>query len=227
MAKNTPKESRSDRSSGDLKRNNVYSADAVRDWAWRIRSGAGGLRMNEKFTLVAVANGSNPMGICELPVRYLADHIGVGVRQAQRLLAALNRYELLSFVDVSPVGRPNDVVRKFVLNLTIDPDTWSPAEMPLIRQGQRPLMRRIQRQAFLDAIRPELEKVASKFEFNELICIDVIGVRSKQLDFVSPRPDATNAAFKHKNLILRVASRLTDSEVTRLHMIPRKGYRDR
>jgi len=217
--------------SGSLNRNNVYSADAVRDWAWRVRSGIGFLKMNEKFMLVAMSTSVNPLGLCEMPVRYLADHIGVGLRQAQRIIGQLIHYELVRPLDVAPEGRPVDVMRKFSLNLNIDPDTWRPTSDA---SGKRHyvqdagLVRGIKHAEFMAALvkaLPGHDDYLNSDYLNYLSLISPIGVRSRQFDFVSPSPDVTTKVFEYKKIIIEIASRIASTPVERIHMIPRKGYR--
>ena len=205
---------------GALQRNNIYSSDAVRDWADRIHCGVGGIQMNEKFMLVGLSKSCNPRGVCELPVRYLADYIGVGMRQAQRILKQLINYELVYADEVPSQGRPNDIVRKFTLNTTLDPDTFEPKS-----STQLPLMRR-----FRDAVKSRLHQMNAKNELGdmgllELCSVHFVLIHSKRLDFVSPDSDTTNRVFYHEKLFLDLASEFSNSTVTKLHMIPKKGYR--
>jgi hypothetical protein len=210
--------------SGSLKRNNVYSPDDVRGWAARIRCGPGGIKMNQKFMLIAIASSSNPRGISEVPVRYLADYIGVGMRQAQRIILELSRLELISFIDLPPEGRPLDVVRKFSLNTVIDPDTWAPKDATTSYTTRQ--MLRVPRQAFLDSLNTRIPNIAAnRHDLMLLSSIYPIGVRSKQFDFVSPDVEATNAWYRWQKVILEIASEITQSKVVRTHLIPRKGYR--
>lgn len=203
--------------SGRLKRNNVYTPDAVRDWAGRIRAGKGGIRLNEKFMLVAMSHNCNPRAVCELPVRYLADYIGVGLRQAQRIIQQLIRYELIASIDLVPQGRPVDVVRKFVLSTSIDPDVWEP------KQGTSYATLR---QAFVDRLKVAVvEKKITEMQFLQLASIHIVGIQSKRLVFVSPDADVTNAAFAFKKALMEMAATITGTEVLQIHMIPKKGYR--
>lgn len=206
--------------SGSLNRNNVYTTDAVRDWAGRIHCGSGGIRMNEKYLLEVMAASCNPRGVCELPVRYLADHIGIGMRQAQRIIQKLIHYELVMADGVAPQGRPNDIVRKFILRTTIDPDTWEPKD-----GGVVPLMRHM-RQTLTDRLRAAVTaRKISEDDFFQLVQVHLVTVQSKRLDFVSPDVEVTNAAYRFKKVLLDIASTVTNSEVRTLHMIPKKGYR--
>jgi hypothetical protein len=206
---------------GALKRNNVYTTDAVRDWAGRIHAGPGGVKLNEKFMLVAMSASCNPRGMCEIPVRYLADYIGVGIRQAQRIIKRLVQYELVSAEGLLLEHRPVDVVRKFQLHTTIDPDAWNPKD-----GSEVPLMRHM-REAFQARLRAALaEKKLSDIEYINLSQVHLVVVRSKQLDFVSPDVEVTNTAYRYKKVLLELASTMSKSEVLRLHMIPKKGYRE-
>ncbi len=219
--KRSNKTRRADREEGSLQRNNVYTTDAVRDWAGRIHCGHGGIKMNEKYLLEVMASSCNPRGICELPVRYLADHVGVGIRQAQRIIQRLIRYELVAAEDFVPQGRPIDVVRKFLLRTTIDPDTWSP------KDGDRTASyTTLLRAAFAERIKQALTAgKINDIEYLSLAQIHIVCVQSKRLDFVSPDAEVTNTAYRYKKVLFDVASTITKTEVLRLHMIPKKGYR--
>ena len=206
---------------GSLKRNNVYTTAAVQDWAARIHCGHGGIKMNEKYMLEVMAQSCNPRGVCELPVRYLADHIGVGLRQGQRIIQKLINYELVSAMDVAPQGRPNDIVRKFVLSTTIDPDSWEPPD-----GTQVSLMRRIREEVRARLHAALAEKKISDHAFMHLSAVHLVAVQSKRLDFVSPDSEVTDAVYKVKSFFLDVASKVLNAEVTKLHMIPKKGYRE-
>lgn len=210
----------SDRS-GALKRNNVYTTAAVLDWAGRIHCGPGGIKMNEKFMLEVMAMSSNPLGVCELPVRYLADHIGVGMRQAQRIIQKLIHYELVTSLDVPAQGRPNDIVRKFLLKTVLDPDTWEPPD-----SAQLPIMRRC-RAAWDETLKAALAaNEISDIGFLNLSQVHLVGVRSKLLKYVSPNAEITNTVHRHKLLLLDLVRAITKSEVDDIALIPKKGYRD-
>lgn len=201
--------------SGSLQRNNVYSSDAVRDWAWRIRSGPTGIRMNEKFMLIAMSTSVNPRGVCELPVRYLADHIGVGMRQAQRLIVKLIHYDLVIAMDIAPQGRPNDIVRTFKLNTTIEADTWTPSktEVPLMRH-------------FRELLRAEVAaRRLSEDDFVLLMSLYLFVPRSKRMEFVSPDAEVTKAFYRWERMIVSAVSKFTNLEIRQSHLIPKPGYR--
>lgn len=215
------KNSESTDPSGRLQRNNVYSADAVRDWAWRIHCGPGGIKMNEKFMLVALAGSSNPRGVCELPVRYLADQVGVGMRQAQRIIKKLISYELVSADEVAPQGRPNDVVRKFILHTTFDADTWTPSSNASYATWQQI------RKAFNDHLRAALAgNKINDTDFLDLAHIHLVCVRSKVLKFVSPDAQVTKTAFRHQKFIVECVASHAKTHISTIALIPKKGYRD-
>jgi len=204
--------------------NIIQTTDSVKDWAWRIR----GLKPNQKIMLLAMANSVNAHGVCEIAVRYLADHCDVGMRQAQRLIQELNLLELITVIDLGPQqGRPNDLVRAFALKITKDPDTWRPPEGGPVKKGTTSYTT-FPTQVFLEALRVRLpQNPYYETEYRMFLSmIEIVGIRSGRLEFAAPNRDVTDKCYSHEKLILAVASELTGAKlVKRPHMIPRKGYR--
>lgn len=101
------------------------------NWAWRLRF----LSAPLKLLLIAMARQCNAAGVCEVPVRWLADHCNVAVRHTQKEIVILSDLGLITAVELSP--GTVDKTRYFCLQTHLDPDVWEPGKNDVLLMRHR------------------------------------------------------------------------------------------